>query len=157
QCQAILQLLYQARTLMNFDLLAYLGIQLDRWQAVHEIIKKLLDNAQRLQSSPSRGYLPSNVDWASLGSFARITEDQWRLEEPVPLLHGECHPSLVSFDVYSEEPMMTNRMGESVLRVGTMEELWQSLGSIILEAADLPLKESQIAMSYFYRILAHLH
>src|SRR5947207_10661616 len=33
QCQAILQLIYQARTLMNFDLLAYLGVKLGRWRA----------------------------------------------------------------------------------------------------------------------------
>jgi hypothetical protein len=38
-----------------------------------------------------------------------------------------------------------------------MAQVWQSLGSIVLEAADASPNESKLAMSYVFRILARLH
>ncbi|KAI1977710.1 hypothetical protein LOZ53_002363 [Ophidiomyces ophidiicola] len=159
QCQAILQLLFQARTLMNFDLLTYIGFKQKRWQALTVIVDKLLHSAENLRSHDSqRPTLPSNIDWKKMGSsFNDITADKFSLPPIVPMTSDTNFNSLVLYDYYSEEPMLDSRMGEQSLRVGTMEELWQSLGYFILEVADMSTEESTIVMRHFYYIVARLH
>ncbi|WEW55049.1 hypothetical protein PRK78_000477 [Emydomyces testavorans] len=159
QCQAILQLLFQARSFMNFDLLVYMGFKLDRWQAVRRLVDKLLDNAEGLQSKHSvQGCLPSNIDWKSMGpSFEEITGDEIYPSVTISLQNGIDHQPLVSYDSYSEEPTFGGRLGETNLRIGTMEELWQTLGLFIIEAADMDPEKSALVIHHFYYIVARLH
>ncbi|EEP82484.1 predicted protein [Uncinocarpus reesii 1704] len=159
QCQAILQLLFQARSLMNFDLLTYMGLKLGRWQAVRALVDKLLDNMEALRSKhPDLGGLPSNINWGETGlSFDEITEDKRYPTLSLSVQEEANYQTLESYDSYSEEPVLGARMGETNLRVGTMEELWQTLGYFIIEAADLPPDESRAVMRQFYSILARLH
>ncbi|EER26522.1 hypothetical protein CPC735_006940 [Coccidioides posadasii C735 delta SOWgp] len=159
QCQAILQLLFQARSFMNFDLLAYMGFKMNRWNAVRALVDKLLDNAEALRSKHAgRNDLPSNIDWKSMGrSFDEITGDELYRTLAISVQGSTDFRSLDSYDSYSEEPILGTRMGETNLRVGTMEELWQSLGYFIIEAADMRQEESALIMHHFYYIVARLH
>ncbi|EEH39709.1 hypothetical protein PAAG_01898 [Paracoccidioides lutzii Pb01] len=162
QCLTILDILCHARTpdSLNYDLLAYIGVELGRWPAVYAIVNRLIDNAEVAGKSPSamkRGALPSNIDWASLGSFDTMTGDECSKLRAPGILTAEGHISLDSIDGYNDGPQVTCRMGEKASRIGTMEEIWPALGSIVLQAADLPPEESRTAMFYFYRIVARLH
>ncbi|OAX84153.1 hypothetical protein ACJ72_01480 [Emergomyces africanus] len=162
KCLGILDLLDHARSpdSLGYDLLAYLGVKLGRWSAVYAIMNRLLDNAEEAEKrlSPFRkGSLPSNIDWASLGSFDTMTGDECSKLQAPGILKIEGQASLDSIDLYNDGPRVTSRMGEKFTRIGTMEELWPALGSIVLEAADLPPEESRTAMFYFYRIVARLH
>ncbi|KAK2880111.1 hypothetical protein FQN49_000558 [Arthroderma sp. PD_2] len=155
ECEAILELLYQARAQQNFDLLTILGFDFGRWQDFHAIINKLLDFANDRRSVTKRGRLPSNIDWGSLGSLNGLSSG-----EPIRLAdirYRNDGMPLSSFDSYSEEPVMHNQMGESETKIGIMNEIWQSLGVFILEAADSPTKEISSVMSHFYRVVARLH
>ncbi|PGH01229.1 hypothetical protein AJ79_07961 [Helicocarpus griseus UAMH5409] len=164
QCLVILDILNRARgpDSLGRDLLMHLGVELGRWSMVHAIVNKLLDHAEKRENSPAvlkKGSLPSNIDWASLGSFNTITGNECRnIQGPGVLRHeGEEKVSLDSIDLYSDGAPISGRMGEKSLTIGTMDELWPALGSIVLEAADLPPEESRTAMFYFYRIVARLH
>ncbi|OJD18095.1 hypothetical protein AJ78_01867 [Emergomyces pasteurianus Ep9510] len=162
KCLAILDLLDHARSpdSLGCDLLAYLGVKLGRWSAVHAIVNRLLDNAEEAEkrlSSLRKGSLPSNLDWVSLGCFDTMTGDECSKLQAPGILKSEDQVSLNSIDLYNDGPRVTSRMGEKFTRIGTMEELWPALGSIVLEAADLPPEELRTAMFYFYRIVARLH
>ncbi|KAG5296801.1 hypothetical protein I7I48_05733 [Histoplasma ohiense] len=162
KCLALLDLLDHARSpdSLGYDLLAYLGIKLGRWSAFYAIVNRLLDNAEEAEkpfATLRKGSLPSNIDWASFGSFDTMTGDECAKLQAPQILQSEGQMSLDLIDLYNDGPRVTSRMGEKFTRIGTMEELWPSLGSIVLEAADLPLEESRTAMFYFYRIVARLH
>ncbi|KAK2802713.1 hypothetical protein FQN51_004237 [Onygenales sp. PD_10] len=161
QCLAILDLLDLARreSAMGYDLLAWLGIEEGRWPAVLAIVNKLLDNAVAQKRKPGKmDSLPSNIDWASMGSFDTISGNQLNLDQPqVNVFHCEGRESLESGHTYTDEPTMTCRMSDVMHRVGTMEELWPALGQIVLKATDLSPEKSRIAMFYFYQIVARLH
>ncbi|EQL37377.1 hypothetical protein BDFG_01339 [Blastomyces dermatitidis ATCC 26199] len=162
KCLVLLDLLDHARSpdSLGYDLLAHLGVKLGKWPAVHAIVNRLLDNAEEAEkpfSSQGTGSLPSNIDWASLGSFDSMTGDECAKLRAPGILQIEGQISLNSIDSHTDGPRVTSRMGEKSTRIGTMEELWPALGSIVLEAADLPPEESRTAMFYFYRIVARLH
>lgn len=157
QCQAILKILYRARTLGGFDALSYLGVRMGRWDAVCYIVNKLLDNEERSLRGPPRGWLPSNIKWGEDLSLDDITYIKPFGVEELDIFIDNYGAPLSSIELYSDEPMYTNRMGQAQDRNGTMDELWPSLGSIVLEAADIPHGESEIAMLCFYRIVARLH
>lgn len=120
-------------------------------------MQRLLDNAKDCNASPRRSQLPSNFDWAAIGPFDVIAGDHLDDYEGVPVKRGEQAAALSSFDFYTEEPQRSGWIGEHESRLGTMEQIWQCLASIVMEAADLPREESRTAMSYVYRILARLH
>ncbi|KAK2750971.1 hypothetical protein FQN57_000046 [Myotisia sp. PD_48] len=157
ECENILALLFQARSLYNFDLLSILGFKHGRWDDYHAIVNKLLDNAQFYRSPYTRGEMPSNIDWKALGSLSYVSSEGIDSIDANAIQYRKDHRSLTSFDSYSEEPIRAQKMGESETRIGTMEEIWQSLGYFVLEAADLPVEEGPKVMSHLYRVLGRLH
>ncbi|RHZ67529.1 uncharacterized protein CDV56_109090 [Aspergillus thermomutatus] len=147
-------LLFYARTEGNIDLLAYLGFRLNNWPAVNVLLTRLLDAADTLDkySIPRRPL--SSHDW---GSGAGVSLDELtgqhaeRAPELVHLTKSPAASDLTSFDSWTERPFAD----EHAKRF--MAEVWQSLGSIVLAAADASPNESKLAMSYVFRILARLH
>ncbi|KAF7165256.1 hypothetical protein CNMCM6106_001453 [Aspergillus hiratsukae] len=147
-------LLFYARTEGNIDLLAYLGFRLNNWPAVNVLLTRLLDAADTLDkySIPRRPL--SSHDW---GSGANVSLDELtdqhaeRASELVHLTKSPAVSELTSFDSWTERPFAD----EHAKRF--MAEVWKSLGSIVLDAADASPNESKLAMSYVFRILARLH
>jgi hypothetical protein len=150
-------LLFYARTEGNIDLLAYLGFRLNNWPAVNVLLTRLLDAADTLDkySIPRRPL--SSHDW---GSGAGVSLDELtgqhaeRTSELVHLTKSPAVSELTSFDSWTERPFAD----EHAKRF--MAEVWKSLGSIVLDAADAAdasPNESKLAMSYVFRILARLH
>ncbi|EFQ98197.1 hypothetical protein MGYG_01233 [Nannizzia gypsea CBS 118893] len=156
-CEAILELLYQAREQLGFDLLTILGFKLGRWHDFHVIVNKLLDFASENRALIRGEGLPSNIAWGCLGSFDSLSGDQLKTTElsGIQLDNNGRHVS--SFKAYLEGTMLQNQLGKSDRRAETMSELWQSLGAFVLEASDLPATESHVAMSHFYLVVARLH
>lgn len=157
QCRVITRVLHDAREYMDADLLSILGFNCGRWPVVYEIISRLLDYSEATRSRMQRGRLPSNFDWAKIGSFDFITSNLMSTNDVPPILRNKDHPSLSSYDAYAEDIALTNRMADTRPEFGVLEEIWQSLGNIVLQAADLPPSESSAIMTYFYRIVARLH
>ncbi|KAM5435237.1 hypothetical protein MferCBS31731_006379 [Microsporum ferrugineum] len=157
ECEAILELLYQAREQLGFDLLSILGFKLDRWQDFHAIVNKLLNFTNESRPRARREQLPSNIRWASLGSFDDLSSDTLRCIEPSDIKYGDDDIPASSFNTYLEGSNLHNQLRNPDRRPEVMSELWQSLGIFILEAADLPTEDGFSVMSHFYRVVARLH
>ncbi|OJJ39146.1 hypothetical protein ASPWEDRAFT_103693 [Aspergillus wentii DTO 134E9] len=142
-------LLYQARNSANLDLLAHLGFRLNRWPAVHALFSQLLDAAEALHKESVSVRPPSSLDWGlksgiSLDALTRAPTEPGAVEVT-------RNSQSLCFDELTERPFA----GDLALRF--MAEVWQSLGSIVLEASELSPNESKLAMSYVFQLLARLH
>ncbi|KAJ9354527.1 hypothetical protein C8Q69DRAFT_450627 [Paecilomyces variotii] len=154
QSQAIATLLFQARKLNNLDLLTHLGFKLGRWQAVHALVNQLLDSTESLEALSIQSRLPSNIDWGSETSLDQLTSDFLEFKPAEIRIKRESLNAAVSetdLDKTTERPL-----AQELSRL-LKRELWQSLGSIILEAADVSPEQSNVAMQYVYQVLARLH
>ncbi|KAI7975806.1 hypothetical protein EIK77_005556 [Talaromyces pinophilus] len=137
--EEISAILSRARRLHHLDLLAYLGFTLQRWPAVYALITKMLDAADRLQMNEHAFEgTPSNLEWKFSGEDLIVTG-----------INNSA--ASISMEALTDEPR--HRM----TRLGIMGEVWQSLAFIVLSAANKTAQESELAMSYVYRTLAHLH
>lgn len=152
--QALATLLFQARKLSNLDLLTHLGFKLGRWPAVHALVNQLLDSTEALDTLSIHSRIPSNIDWGSGISFDTLTGDFLKHQTTEALIRREKSNVSVS---ETDLDKMTERPLAQELSQLLKRELWQSLASIILQAADATQEQSNIAMSYVYQILARLH
>ncbi|OKL63255.1 hypothetical protein UA08_01597 [Talaromyces atroroseus] len=155
--ESIADIIRHARVLGNLDLLAYLGFTLQRWPAVHALITKMLDAADNLQENLQyiQG-LPSNLKWQhhelkliTSDSYARSLEGS---RPGVAIVSGfEKLSGPSSVEHFTDEPR------SNMTSLGIMGEIWQTLGFIVVAAADKSTQESELAMSYVYQTLARLH
>ncbi|OXV10729.1 hypothetical protein Egran_01509, partial [Elaphomyces granulatus] len=150
----IAMLLWQARCLEDFDILGLLGFKLQRWPGVIALITKMLNSAEAFRRLSAPNFMiPSNIEWGS-ESLDVITGDSLIGEmgnTRIPSHDGNPLLSNPTLDTSTDGPFAV----ESSRMI--MREVWQSLGFIILEAADLPADQSKLVMSFVYRILARLH
>lgn len=147
-------LLMNARSFGDLDLLAHLGFKLNNWPAVYHLMNRLLDAADALNEVAVPNRQLSDYSWGrgtglSLDQLTDQSADAApRLDSlnEFPQIHG-----LTSLDAFTERPF-TNDHSKRI-----MAEVWQCLGSIVLDAADASPNESKLAMSCVFRILARLH
>ena len=157
--QSLPRLLSLARTTkaLKLDLLSYVGVSHGRWEAVIWLVKAMLDQCQDSTSSS---------DWTMAKS---ISDTPW-------FTHGESLEELTSHPIWAEEstmsphlgPMLDEatyakpsehwRLGEFMRREG-IGQIWQSVGCMILQAADRPNEDEnfKIIMFNVFQILGHLH
>ena len=157
--QSLPRLLFNARTTkpLKLDLLSYVGVSQGRWEAVVWLVKAMLDQSQDLTSSS---------DWTTAKS---ISDTPW-------LTHGESLDGLTSHPVWAEETTMSSNLGPTLDEVTHAKpsehwrpaeymkregigQIWQTVGCMILQAADRPNKDEnyKIIMFNIFQILGHLH
>ncbi|KAK1143020.1 hypothetical protein N8T08_007084 [Aspergillus melleus] len=147
-------LLYYARDLADLDLLAHLGYRLNNWPAVHHLLGRLLDAADTLNSVavPHRGL--SDYSWGR-GTGLSLDQLTDKSADSAPQIDSLSDPSQVSewttLDALTERPYADDHSSR------IMAEVWQSLGSIVLNSADASPNESKSAMSCVFQTLARLH
>lgn len=137
----------------HFDLLAQYGAQTGRWTNVHALFSQMLDATEELRAEPA---LPLAVaDWGDVGELPldEITS------QAVCEDFGKVR--LVSRDMYGKAPSiheLADRPYSTEFSQRVMSQAWQSLGAIVLQAANEPAgKEHGPAMACVFRILARLH
>ncbi|CAL5872598.1 uncharacterized protein PFLUO_LOCUS6863 [Penicillium psychrofluorescens] len=135
------------RERFQLDPLVHMGFNLDKWEAVHAMLNSLVD-AHELLVPYMAAPQASNLDW-SLGSGESL-DDLTSVASP-HLLNVVAPDTTTSLHALTWSPTV------KVFSHFLMAEVWQTLGSLVLEAANRPPKESQLAMSYVFRILARLH
>ncbi|RAK99791.1 uncharacterized protein BO80DRAFT_426167 [Aspergillus ibericus CBS 121593] len=147
-------LLLHARDAGKLDLLTYVGFRLNNWSAVQFLINRLLDAADSLKEVSLPLQPLSNYDWG-LDSGLSLDELTSRTVEPalkLPQVPNRPQSSdLTSLDAFTERPFADDHSRRF------MAEVWQGLGSIVLDAADASPNESKLAMSHVFQILARLH
>ena len=146
------ELLSNARTHGDLDLLAHLGYRLNNWPAVYALLNELLDATDALNdvSLSLKPLFASSWGYKSSVSLDQLTHqiDSAPRLTPDPTTQVS---ELTSLDTLTERAYADEHSRRF------MAQVWQSLGSIVLDAADASPNESKIAMSYVFRILARLH
>ncbi|GAB1211820.1 hypothetical protein ATERTT37_000944 [Aspergillus terreus] len=147
-------LLFHARSSGNFDLLSHVGFKLNNWPAVYALLNRLLDVSDALREVSFLANNRNGMDW-KFGSGVSLDQltDQCLPSAPQIEPHSGTPsiPGLTSLDALTERPFADEHSKR------LMAEVWQSLGSIVLDAADASPEDSKLAMSYVFRILARLH
>ncbi|KAF9889126.1 hypothetical protein FE257_007615 [Aspergillus nanangensis] len=146
-------LLFHSRISGDLDLLTHVGFKLNNWPAVYAILGRLLDAADALNEASLSTRNLSPLDW---GSSSGLSLDQLtdRCLPAASQPTQDTTPSssdLTTLDTLTERPFADDHSKR------LMAEVWQSLGSIVLQSADVPSNDSKLAMSYVFRLLARLH
>ncbi|KAF7505134.1 hypothetical protein GJ744_001200 [Endocarpon pusillum] len=152
KCEAVTNILAEARGNNSaVDVLAELGLKNRRWSAVQSVVKILIEDAtSRIKNDPLAG-LPSNLGWPTSNTLEDMVFEPIELE---PTTSFDAASSTLWDDLHFD-PRYTDAM--STENCTAVEQIWMSLGSIILKAADLPREQSQEAMKNVYQIIALLH
>lgn len=153
------RLLFNARTTqpLKLDLLSYVGVVQGRWEAVLWLVKAMLD--QCVSSN-------TPLDWDAVSS---MHDTPWST-------HGESLKDLTSHPIWAEKSTLHPDPGATLSEAtdsnppeqwGLIEymkrngigQIWQSIGCMVLQAADLPKQDEPFKLIMFnvYQILAHLH
>lgn len=137
------------------DMFTYMGIEQGRWKAVLWLADTLLQNVSTRMLMLHNTDCRSNIVWGN---------DQHPLnsltEQPFSV---DVAPHASSFDMeaittFQLDPKYTIAAADSQDRIlSTMKQIWKSLGSLIIQAADLPVEQSDIAMAVVYQIIAKIH
>lgn len=139
-----------ARTELKRDLLAHLGFKAKKWSTVYEALSRLADAAEAVKGASHHGYGVIEDRASSSG----LSLDQLTDNDLSPHPQMSQGPKIIGLDRLDA---ITYRPLDQDYYMLLMGQLWASLGSISLHAADAPPAESKLAMSIVYRILARLH
>ena len=143
----------KARTYAKVDLLSYLGVYQNRWEAVIWLVKAMLEqHARRAAVEIASKQLPSML-WPTVDhSLDAITGSAILPVLPQPRKLPVEH-FLSRGDIHGEQEYDT-QLGRQ-----NLGQIWRSLGIMILQAADRSPEDLSysVIMSHVFRILAHLH
>lgn len=157
------EVLYMARSYCKADLLSYIGVYQERWEAVVWLVKSMMEKHPAhadMQRRPNQ--LPPLVWRAVDKSLDEITDNAIHFEMPQPSgvspERKGWHPGLSLDQHYG--PYESDGLNDlHNLGRNSLGQIWQSLGIMILQAADRPPEDSSysVIMSHVFRILGHLH
>lgn len=151
------EVLSKARSYCKADLLSYIGIYQERWGAVVWLVKAMMDKYPGHSEMETRSSRIFPLLWQTVDqSLDEVTDTAIQVD--MALEHkGQC--GRLSLDQYSS-PYEFDRWDEpNILGRRSLGQIWQSLGTMILQAADRPAEDSSysIIMSHVFQILGHLH
>lgn len=149
--KGVASVLAGARKAARIDLLSYIGVYRERWEAVFWLVKTMLEGCPPYSILQQQAEKLPVALWNTRGcTIDETTSDHIRVKLP----HPSSHLSLDDF-VGRDSP---STMGVSAHRQ-VLGELWQGLGCMILQAEDLTASNPNrgIIMSHVLQILAHMH
>lgn len=145
-----------ARFYGKCDPIAHLGFGLDRWTDVYALLGQLLDAIDVLRDFAPRSPL-STLDWGGdSGLLIGETVTLRHMRQDLVQNKQNSPKSSSGMAIPSLDELTYRPYAEDLSRL-LMAEVWQSLGFIILEAADRTPEETMLGISYVFRILARLH
>lgn len=136
---------------LSLDLLSYVGIHQKRWEVVIWLVKAML----RLDADSSAD--KEQLESARITSWPNIEMSLDSLTNN-PIWADDII-QLEASNVKLEDLTKLDNFPEASTSKGT-GQVWQSLGCMILQAADQPKEEassSKVITSYVFQILAHMH
>lgn len=157
--QSLPRLLFRVRTTkpLKLDLLSYIGVAQGRWEAVLWLVKAILD--QSLSSNaPLDREAPRGIHDTPWSTHEESLEDLtfhpiWaeqntRRSDPGP-----------SLDEATKANPSEHWPGIEYMKREGIGQIWQSIGCMVLQAADHPNEDEPFKLIMFniYQILAHLH
>lgn len=146
------QVLSSVRQQSQIDLLSYVGVYQGRWEQVLWLVQAMMKDYTGRREAEERSEQLSKMLWPSDGrSLDALTAEAIKVESP-----GISRISLKSVMNQSDD-----EHGDTVTSSGHrgLGEIWQSLGTMILQAADRSPGDPtySVIMTQVFRILGHLH
>ncbi|RAH48113.1 uncharacterized protein BO95DRAFT_440812 [Aspergillus brunneoviolaceus CBS 621.78] len=148
--------LYRARKHRHLDLLTYLGFRLNNWAAVDFILGRLLDASEAASDFSRRSRPSTGVHWAldpnsTLDELSTRAVDSAPPAAPATNRGASNDPKLIPLRHSTARPFAAE------LNERFLAQIWQSLGALVLDAADASPNEAKLAMSVVLCTLARLH
>ena len=143
----------KARTYAKVDLLSYLGVYQNRWEAVIWLVKAMLEQHGGYAAMETASKKLPSVLWPTRdNSLDAITGSAIVPVLPQPRKLPGRH--LISRSDIHGEQGYDMQLGRE-----NLGQIWQSLGAMILQASDRAPEDLSYntIMSHVFRILAHLH
>ena len=157
--QGLPHLLFTARTTkpLKLDLLSYIGVSQGRWEAVVWLVKAILNRCTN--SEPLLDWETARCErdtaWVACGKSLEELTSHMILAEEFTKPSG---PGPTLDEITHAEPSEHWRVSEYMKREG-IGQIWQSIGCMILQAADRPQEDKTFKLIMFnvFQILGHLH
>ncbi|MCJ1360972.1 hypothetical protein MMC16_000067 [Acarospora aff. strigata] len=145
-------ILHRARQEGKVDLLSYLGIDQGRWKAVSWVVGNLIPTVTTSPDESNWAAWPSQGHWLSNDSLDKVTDSSIWLD------YDLNSPGSKNVKLPSLDDLTGDRTGRfNTARDRSLRQIWQSIGSMILRAADCSEDKSAPTMSNVYQIIAYLH
>jgi hypothetical protein len=152
KCASMTNIIVEAReSSTRTDILAELGVMRGRWPVVLSVVETLIADASGCVRNDSLAQVPSNLEWPSSTPLENMTIQPIEVDK----ISYTDNRNSAQWDELHFDPRYTDTMAMEKSR--GVEQIWMSLGSIILDAADLPPEKCHQAMNYVYQIIAQLH
>ena len=146
------EVLSRARSQSKVDLLSYFGVYQGRWEAVLWLVTAMMEHFSGNQAITKQSKEHLSLLW--LGgekTIDSLTEDSIYLNAPLSSVPSPESP----LDHFEDDA------SEALRSVGrqALGQVWQSLGTMILQAADRSPEDPEYSMimTHVFRILAYLH
>ena len=155
--------LFIARSSCRLDLLSYIGVNQGRWEAVIWLVKSMMEKYPGHTGMERASCQLPRLLWdTSDKSLDDVTSNAIKPEEPPPSQASRKQDWLYSgfpFDDYPSLYHPDHRDDPRVLGRKSLGQIWQSLGTMVLQAADHPAEDSSysVIMSHVFQILGFLH
>lgn len=149
------RILSEARRQHNIDLLSYLGVGLGRWKVVLWVVQTLKEVSPRPGLNNLEG-LRSPISWTNHLLLDDAT-DSPACGDPEVQSKNIANGQSLSLDDLTRDRVPSDRFPSDAARVLALRQIWQSTGSMILEANRYPEDKAKAIMSHVYQIIAHLH
>lgn len=152
-----------ARSSCRLDLLSYIGVNQGRWEAVIWLVKAMMEKYPGHTGMERASCQLPRLLWDTLDkSLDDVTSNAIKLETPPPSQASRKQDWLYSgfsFDDYPSLHHPDHRDHPQVRGRKSLGQIWQSLGTMILQAADHSAEDSSynVIMSHVFRILGYLH
>ena len=152
-----------ARSSCRLDLLSYIGVNQGRWEAVIWLVKAMMEKYPGHTGMERASCQLPRLLWDTLDkSLDDVTSNAIKLETTPPSQASRKQDWLYSgfsFDDYPSLHHPDHRDHPRVRGRKSLGQIWQSLGTMILQAADHPADDSSynVIMSHVFQILGYLH
>lgn len=144
--------LSRARQDCKADILSYIGVYQERWEAVDWLVKAMMEDYRGHRASKIMSEQVPGFSWP-IGdqSLDQFTYNSFQVEHP--------RQSTLSLDYYTMGQHQELSGNSLVTGRKCLGEIWQCLGTMILQAADRSGEDPvySVIMSHVFQILAHLH
>lgn len=139
----------------NLDILAYIGLIDHRWKAVMWLAEYLLDEVN-LSSTSKEISPPSNIIWPNPAGNASLRE---LCSGPINISDSNVQTENRFFDVTANLHVDrgSNSEAQKDRSNSIMREIWQSMGTITIEATSMAPDDMRSVMGWLYQIIAQLH
>ena len=157
------EVLATARAYCKTDLLSYIGVYQERWTAVIWLVKAVMDKYPGYREIGRRScQLPPPLWDTTDQNLNEVTGHAIQIDVSQASKVSRKHNRPDGFFSLDQYPWSrTSDRWDKTYNSGLrgLGQIWQSLGTMILQAADRPAEGSSysIIMSYVFQILGHLH